>query len=293
MASRSRDRANSRRILVGISGGENSPRAHPQSGTSAEDSPGPRPRRGSPREGDRCREPVRSSAPRGRPCCPHPELPASPAQRTPRSTWRASALQAEQRRRPPPVEGSSGSPPWQTPRRPSAPRGRTPSTSAATARTALTTASAPAGVACPTSGGTGQNQSYDTADRLVSGGRTYDAFGRITTQLGGTGIEYYANDLVHRETVPGKRQTWQLDAAHRFRSWTVESGSGSTVLDTRLRLGPDVVGAEVPTDVLAADRIAGAVVVGVGVAAFDRVDRGEPAGDARVGLGPHDRQGVR
>ncbi|MFB7180796.1 DNRLRE domain-containing protein [Streptomyces sp. NPDC056257] len=103
-------------------------------------------------------------------------------------------------------------------------------------RTALATASGPPGEACPTSGGTVQSQSYDTADRLVSGGRTYDAFGRITTQPGGTGVEYHANDLVYRETVPGKRQTWQLDAAHRFRSWTVESGSGSTWVQNSARV---------------------------------------------------------
>lgn len=103
-------------------------------------------------------------------------------------------------------------------------------------RTAQVTASATPGATCPTSGGTVQNQSYDTADRLVSGGRTYDAFGRLTTQPGVTGIEYYANDLVHRETVPGKRQTWQLDAAHRFRSWTVESVSGSTWVQNAARV---------------------------------------------------------
>jgi RHS repeat-associated protein len=41
-------------------------------------------------------------------------------------------------------------------------------------------------------------------------------------------IGYYANDLAYQQTANGKRQTWQLDAALRFRSWTVETGSGST-----------------------------------------------------------------
>ncbi|WP_430727754.1 RHS repeat-associated core domain-containing protein [Streptomyces virginiae] len=36
--------------------------------------------------------------------------------------------------------------------------------------------------------------------------------------------------------MPGKRQTWQLDAAHRFRSWTVESGSGSTWVQNSARV---------------------------------------------------------
>ncbi|MFG3497988.1 hypothetical protein [Streptomyces sp. NPDC047928] len=42
--------------------------------------------------------------------------------------------------------------------------------------------------------------------------------------LPGSTIGYYANDLAHQQTVGGKRQTWQLDAALRFRSWKVEVG---------------------------------------------------------------------
>ncbi len=36
----------------------------------------------------------------------------------------------------------------------------------------------------------------------------------------------------HRRTADGKRQTWTLDAVMRFRSWTVETGSGSTWTQT-------------------------------------------------------------
>ncbi|MFF3316209.1 DNRLRE domain-containing protein [Streptomyces sp. NPDC003035] len=88
-------------------------------------------------------------------------------------------------------------------------------------RTSLTTATGAEGAACPTTGGTTTTHTYDSADRLVDAGYSYDAFGR-TTALTGAEIGYYANDLVHRQTAGDRRQTWQLDANHRFRSWTVE-----------------------------------------------------------------------
>ncbi|WP_394812939.1 DNRLRE domain-containing protein [Streptomyces boetiae] len=105
-----------------------------------------------------------------------------------------------------------------------------------TNRTALTTASGAPGADCPTSGGTATNHSYDTADRLVDGGYAYDAFARATTLPGGIGIGYYTNDLAHRQTTATNRQTWQLDAALRFRSWTTEVNSGGTWTQTGSRL---------------------------------------------------------
>ncbi|MFD9908302.1 DNRLRE domain-containing protein [Streptomyces sp. NPDC059063] len=94
-------------------------------------------------------------------------------------------------------------------------------------RTSLTTATGTPGADCPTSGGATAKHTYDSADRIVDPGYAYDAFGRTTAAPGNGSLGYYANDLVHRQTEGGKRQTWQLDAALRFRSWTVESGSGS------------------------------------------------------------------
>ncbi|GAB2726439.1 hypothetical protein GCM10027072_20600 [Streptomyces bullii] len=94
-------------------------------------------------------------------------------------------------------------------------------------RKSLTTATAEPGSACTSTGGTTTGHTFDSADRLVDTGYVYDAFGR-TTALPGSEIGYYANDLVHRQTSNGKRQTWQLDAALRFRSWTVETGGGTT-----------------------------------------------------------------
>ncbi|WP_408057055.1 RHS repeat-associated core domain-containing protein [Streptomyces changanensis] len=105
-----------------------------------------------------------------------------------------------------------------------------------TNRTSLTTATGSSGGACPTTGGSTTNHTYDSADRLVDAGYAYDAFGRTTAAPGNGTFGYYANDLAHQQTVNGKRQTWQLDAALRFRSWKVETGSGSTWTQTASKL---------------------------------------------------------
>ncbi|WP_435851509.1 DNRLRE domain-containing protein [Streptomyces thermolilacinus] len=96
-----------------------------------------------------------------------------------------------------------------------------------TNRKSLTTATGTPGADCPTTAGTTTSHTYDSADRLVDTGYVYDAFGR-TTALPGTTIGYYTNDLAHQQTANGKRQTWQLDANQRFRTWKVETGSGTT-----------------------------------------------------------------
>ncbi|MGW0839114.1 DNRLRE domain-containing protein [Streptomyces sp. NPDC002787] len=103
-----------------------------------------------------------------------------------------------------------------------------------TNRTSRTVASGLTGADCPTSGGTTTTHSYDSADRLVDSGHTYDAFGR-TTALPGSALGYYANDLAYQQTAGTQRQTWQLDAALRPRSWTVETGSGTTWTQTASR----------------------------------------------------------
>ncbi|MEV3952575.1 sugar-binding protein, partial [Streptomyces halstedii] len=104
-----------------------------------------------------------------------------------------------------------------------------------TNRKALTTTTAAPGLDCATAGGTTTNHTYDSADRIVDTGYTYDAFGR-TTALPGSTIGYYANDLAYQQTSGGKRQTWQLDAGLRFRSWNVETGSGTTWTQTQSKL---------------------------------------------------------
>ncbi|MDQ1013133.1 RHS repeat-associated protein [Streptomyces sp. V4I23] len=100
-----------------------------------------------------------------------------------------------------------------------------------TNRTSLTSAVGTTGAACPTTGGTTTSHTYDSADRLADTGYTYDAFGR-TTALPGSTLGYYANDLAYQQTANGKRQTWQLDANLRFRSWTVETETSGTWTQT-------------------------------------------------------------
>ncbi|MEV6326459.1 DNRLRE domain-containing protein [Streptomyces sp. NPDC051909] len=104
-----------------------------------------------------------------------------------------------------------------------------------TNRTSLTTAEGAAGAACPTTGGTATSYTYDSADRLIDTGYVYDAFGR-TTALPGSQIGYYANDLVHQQTSGTQRQTWQLDAAQRRRSWTVEENTSGTWAQTAAKV---------------------------------------------------------
>ncbi|MFJ5712848.1 DNRLRE domain-containing protein [Streptomyces sp. NPDC093105] len=98
-------------------------------------------------------------------------------------------------------------------------------------RTTLTTAEGTAGAACPAIGEATTTHTYDSADRLTDTGYVYDAFGR-TTALPGAQIGYYANDLAHQQTANGQRQTWQFDAGHRFRSWTVEESTDGTWTQT-------------------------------------------------------------
>ncbi|MER7622184.1 RHS repeat-associated core domain-containing protein [Streptomyces sp. NPDC126503] len=107
---------------------------------------------------------------------------------------------------------------------------------ARTNRKSLTTTAAAPGLDCTTTGGNTTSHTYDSADRLVDAGYVYDAFGRTTSVPGNGTVGYYANDLAHQQTANGRRQTWQLDAAHRFRSWKTESGSGSTWTQTGAKL---------------------------------------------------------
>ncbi|MFF3158729.1 RHS repeat-associated core domain-containing protein [Streptomyces sp. NPDC057910] len=102
-------------------------------------------------------------------------------------------------------------------------------------RKSLTSTTAAPGTDCA-AGGTSKTYAYDSADRLVDSGYTYDALGRTTATPDKGTASYYANDLVQQLTADGKRQTWKLDAALRFRSWTVETGSGTTWTQTASRV---------------------------------------------------------
>jgi len=95
-------------------------------------------------------------------------------------------------------------------------------------RQSKTTATSVPNAACPTTGGTAVNHSYDSADRLVDAGYSYDAFGRTTAAPDGLTVSYFANDLAQTQTAGNQRQTWTLDAGNRFRAWTVETNIGGT-----------------------------------------------------------------
>jgi RHS repeat-associated protein len=79
------------------------------------------------------------------------------------------------------------------------------------------------GAVCSGSGGTTQKYSYDTADRLLGEGLTYDDFGRITNLpaafAGGKALStsYFANDMVATQTQNGVTNTFQLDSSLRQR----------------------------------------------------------------------------
>ncbi|MGC2998532.1 DNRLRE domain-containing protein [Streptomyces sp. G35A] len=105
-----------------------------------------------------------------------------------------------------------------------------------TNRTSLTTAASAPGQDCPATGGTSKTSTFDSADRITDPGYVYDAFGRTTALPGGVSVGYYTNDLAYQQTSGTKRQTWTLDAALRFRAWTVETNSGGTWSPTENKL---------------------------------------------------------
>ncbi|MEU9456700.1 hypothetical protein [Streptomyces sp. NPDC048277] len=102
-------------------------------------------------------------------------------------------------------------------------------------RQTLATAAAEPGLACTTTGATTTSHTYDSADRLVDSGYTYDVFGR-TTAAPGTTLAYYTNDLVRQQTAGSQRQTWALDSQLRFRGWTVESNASGSWTQTQSKL---------------------------------------------------------
>ncbi|WP_432061490.1 DNRLRE domain-containing protein [Streptomyces sp. S1] len=75
---------------------------------------------------------------------------------------------------------------------------------------------------CTSANGTVTASSYDSADRLLTAGYTYDAFGRTTATGTGSVNTYWDNDLVASQTKGDTRQSWSLDPAHRFTAFTTE-----------------------------------------------------------------------
>lgn len=76
------------------------------------------------------------------------------------------------------------------------------------------------------------SSTYDSADRLISTGTVYDAFGRTTAQAGGAENAYYANDMVRQITADGERTTWNLDPEGRLASSTTEEQAENSTWNT-------------------------------------------------------------
>ena len=112
-----------------------------------------------------------------------------------------------------------------------------------------TTASTAAGTvdpgtnACTLATPTGTTQTFDTADRLVAAGYSYDALGRTTTLPGGITNTFYANDLIAGQATDSSRMSWTLDPGMRrktFTSETLTAGSwGNAVTKTNHYDGDD------------------------------------------------------
>ncbi|MFI8258235.1 DNRLRE domain-containing protein [Streptomyces filamentosus] len=90
-------------------------------------------------------------------------------------------------------------------------------------RTSKTVYAAAEDGSCTSANGTVTTSSYDSADRLLTAGYTYDAFGRTTATGTGSVNTYWDNDLVASQTVGDTRQSWSLDPAHRFTAFTTEA----------------------------------------------------------------------
>ncbi|MFF3246450.1 DNRLRE domain-containing protein [Streptomyces sp. NPDC002870] len=73
-----------------------------------------------------------------------------------------------------------------------------------------------------TAQGDAETFAFDSADRPIDSGYSYDAFSRWLTRPDGTTQKYFANDLASQETTGGNRQSWTLDAEGRPASWTTE-----------------------------------------------------------------------
>jgi RHS repeat-associated protein len=102
-------------------------------------------------------------------------------------------------------------------------------------RTKMTTRAPKAGGGCDTtSAGEVTQYAYDSADRLIGEGVTYDSLGRITAlpakYAGGGALtsSYFVNDLTRSQTQDGVTNTYELDSALRQRKRIRTSGTGSS-----------------------------------------------------------------
>jgi RHS repeat-associated protein len=98
-------------------------------------------------------------------------------------------------------------------------------------RLAKTTREPGVGGACASSGGGTQEYKYDSADRLLGEGLTYDGFGRIrnlpAADAGGHALEttYYSTNMVATQAQNGITNSYELDASGRQRA-RLQGGGG-------------------------------------------------------------------
>ncbi|MGW4652026.1 DNRLRE domain-containing protein [Kitasatospora sp. NPDC004289] len=73
---------------------------------------------------------------------------------------------------------------------------------------------------CSTANAVEENHTYDSADRIVDAGFSYDAFGRTVTTGTGSTNTYWANDKVASQVKGDDKQEWAVDIAHRLTAFT-------------------------------------------------------------------------
>ena len=114
-------------------------------------------------------------------------------------------------------------------------------------RTGLTTYAPGENGACQTTTvASSRTYTYDSADRLTTGGIVFDALGRITTQpavdtnvpaSGSATLAYHTNDMAKSIVQNGRTTSYTLDViANRFRSWA-DDATGGTVTRTHHYIG--------------------------------------------------------
>jgi RHS repeat-associated protein len=104
-------------------------------------------------------------------------------------------------------------------------------------RLSLTTRAPGTGGVCATSGGTATNHTYDTADRLIDTGVSYDTWGNTTSlpaaDAGGQALTsgYYANNTIYTQTQNGSTLTYNIDPQGRTRERVSTGGINSDEID--------------------------------------------------------------
>jgi RHS repeat-associated protein len=110
-------------------------------------------------------------------------------------------------------------------------------------RTSLTSREPNSKGECAAEGGTVESHSYDTADRLIDEGVSYDAFGNTTTlpaaDVGGSALAstFYVNDTLASQEQNGEKISYNLDPSGRTREAVSTGTTSSTVISHYMAAG--------------------------------------------------------